>query len=125
VKLDERRRLNEAERGVLAALLLPEFPGVAELRAQIPEAWVVGRCDCGCPSVDIEVPTTVAPSPVQTVSRLAPVEGRVTPAAEELGDIILFVDDGYMSYLEYVSYDDPSAPEWPSLDRVTVTQLDR
>jgi hypothetical protein len=29
------------------------------------------------------------------------------------GDIIVFVDDGLLSCLEYVSYDDPSPAEWP------------
>jgi hypothetical protein len=39
---------------------------------------------------------------------------------EAAGDIILFVDGGYLSCLEYVSYDDPSPTVWPSLDRVEV-----
>lgn len=51
-------------------------------------------------------------------SRLLPAEGRVRPVGDEpSGDIIVFVDDGKLSYLEYVYYGDPPSA-WPSLDRV-------
>jgi hypothetical protein len=64
----------------------------------------------------------VAPrSSVVTKSRLAPYEGRISPQADEpSGDIILFVDDGSLSYLEYASYDDPAPTAWPSLERIEV-----
>ena len=121
VNLDEPRPLSKPERLILEALLTLDFPGVAELRAQISRVQVVGACDCGCPTIDLEVPMDVAASPVETRARLAPVEGRVIPlAAEPPGEIILFVDGGRLSCLEYVSYDDPSPSEWPSLDRVTL-----
>jgi hypothetical protein len=123
VKFDEPRRLTKAETDIVSVLLAPDFPGASELRAQVPEACAVGLCGCGCPSVEIEVPPSIAPSPVQTRSRLAPFEGRVSPLADEPpGDIILFVDDGYLSYLEYVSYVDLAPTEWPPLSRVSVLQ---
>jgi hypothetical protein len=125
VELDEPRPLSQPELLILTALLAPDFPGAAELRLQLPAVRVVGKCDCGCPTVDLAVPTDVAPSPAQTRARLAPVEGRVTPAASELrDDIILFVDDGRLSSLEYVSYDKPRPSEWPPLDRVRVERTD-
>jgi len=125
VKLDEPRSLSEAERLILDALLAPDFPGAAELRAQLTRVQVVGKCDCGCPTVDLAVPPDVYPSPIKTTNRLAPVKGRVTPVAgEPPGDIILFVDDGRLSCLEYVSYDDPSPTGWPPLDRVTLVRTD-
>ena len=124
VQLDEPRPLNDAERSMLLALLAPEYPGVSELRSQVPDAVVVGKCDCGCPTVDIKVPPSAPRSRVQTKNRLAPYEGRVAPLRDEpAGDIILFVDDGYLSSLEYVPYADPSPAEWPSLDRVEVFQV--
>ena len=33
-------------------LLAIELPGAAELRIQAAKARVVGRCECGCPTVD-------------------------------------------------------------------------
>jgi hypothetical protein len=125
VRFDHPRPLNEAELSILDALLTVDFPGAAAFRAQVPHTMVIGRCDCGCPTVDLSVQLIVPASSVDTPSRLAPVEGRVTPIANEPpGDIILFVDDGRMSCLEYVSFDDPSPSEWPSLGRVTVVRTD-
>jgi hypothetical protein len=93
---------------------------------QIEHATIVAKCDCGCPTVDLAVPDEVPRSPVQTPNRLAPVEGRVHPVAEEpVADIILFVDDGRLSCLELVTYVDPAPSEWPPLDRVTVERSDR
>jgi hypothetical protein len=126
MRLDHPRPLNEAERRILDALLAVDFPGVAEIRAQMPHTMVVGRCDCGCPTVSLTVPNDIPASAVHTPIRLAPAEGRVTPIANEPpGDIILFVDNGRMSSLEYVSYVDPAPSEWPPLDRVTVVIIDR
>lgn len=93
---------------------------------QVQHATVVGTCDCGCPTVDLVVPSEIPRSSVEAPNRLAPVEGRVRPIADEpQADIILFVDDGCLSCLELVSYDDPAPTEWPSLDRVTILQTGR
>lgn len=48
------RPLTIRERTVLDALLSVEFDGVAGLREQARSACVVGRCACGCPSVDFK-----------------------------------------------------------------------
>jgi hypothetical protein len=122
VRFVEPRPLSDAEQRILGALLSPEFPGVTELRAQVPHTQVIGKCDCGCPTVDLFVSPEVPRSDVVTRSRLTPVEGRVRPVGDEPpGDIILFVDDGRLSCLEYVSYNNPPPSEWPALDRVAVT----
>jgi hypothetical protein len=124
VKFDQPRALNADERLILGALLAPDFPGSSELRDQVRDAKVVGKCDCGCPTVDIEVSRSATRSSVVVRDRLAPYEGRVVPEADEpSGDIILFVDDGYLSCLEYVSYSDPSPTQWPPLDRVQVSLI--
>jgi len=49
--------LSGDERRVLSLLLPPEFEGVQELRWQADRAVVVGRCRCGCPTIDIDVPS--------------------------------------------------------------------
>ena len=124
MKLEEARPLNDEEKRILGTLLEPEFPGVEELRAQVPHAVVVGCCDCGCPTVEFSVSPTASRSNVKTWPRLAPFEATVKPVeSEPPGEIILFVDDGRLSCLEYVSYDDPSPREWPSPDRLNVAQV--
>ncbi len=105
---------------MLALLLSVEFPGVGELRVQAGSAAAVGGCDCGCPSIAFEV-SDDAPLASGLSSRLAPAEGVVRPRGEGVpGEIILFVDDGRLSYLEYVYYDAPPT-EWPALDRISVS----
>jgi hypothetical protein len=124
VQLDEPRPLNDAERAILDALLTPEFPGSAQLWSQMPDAVVVGRCDCGCPTVNISVAKTAPRSDAALNGPLAPYEGRVAPLSDEpVGDLLLFVNDGYMSSLEYVFYTDTPPMEWPRLDRVEIVPI--
>lgn len=40
------------------------------------------------------------------------------------GEIILFVDNGRLSYLEYVYYEAPPT-EWPTLNRISVSAQPR
>jgi hypothetical protein len=124
VRLTEPRPLSGAERSIIGALLASGFPGSEELRSQVPRSVVVGRCDCGCPTVDIEVPTAASRAVPLTGSARAPVEGRVAPLGDEpVGELLLFVSDGYISSLEYVFYADTPPLEWPSLHRVEIVQI--
>ena len=52
------RPLNSDEHAVLDLLLFVDFDGATDLRAQARDATVIGRCDCGCPTVDLAVPDT-------------------------------------------------------------------
>jgi hypothetical protein len=56
VRKEPPRPLTPAESLVLGLLLSTEFPGVEALRAQARSAVVVGRCDCGCPTIELAVP---------------------------------------------------------------------
>jgi hypothetical protein len=69
--------MTQAERDILDLVLSIDFAGVAQLRQQISSALVTGKCDCGCPSIELTVP---ADAPVANVPhRLAPVDGVVAP----------------------------------------------
>ncbi len=120
MRFDQDRPLNGVEENILGTLLAIDFPGVDELRAQVPHTQVVGKCDCGCPTVDLFVPPDVPPSGVETRARLAPVLGQVTPIGRGTNEIIVFVDDGRLTRLEYASSDEPPPSEWPPLDRLDV-----
>jgi len=48
------RPLTRREQAVLEALLAIDFDGAQNLRCQIPNVVVVGRCGCGCPSIDFQ-----------------------------------------------------------------------
>jgi hypothetical protein len=110
------RSLTDDEQRVLGRILEADFQGVAALREQHVGVQVVGRCYCGCPSIDLEPSSERARS--DQVGRLAPVELEVIPAADEPpGEVILFVDDGRLSYLEYVYHSEAPPNDWPPDDR--------
>jgi hypothetical protein len=125
VKLDQAPPLTSAEEAILRSLLSPDFPGAKELRAQIPEVRVIARCDCGCPTIDLDVPSSVVKASVSTTSNRTPYEGDVRgPDAESIVDIIVFIDDGRLSSLEYVTHQEPAARTWPNVvDVATVGPL--
>ena len=107
------RALEGSELAVLRALLSADFDGVAELRAQAERATVVGRCACGCPSIELAVPGDLPRSPC--AEPLAPVEARAGDHA-----VILFLDDGRLSYLELVHVDDQPPTSWPAVEQLVV-----
>ena len=98
---------------MLRALLSADFDGVAELRAQVDRATVVGGCACGCPSVELAVPDDVPRASVP--GRLAPVEGRKGEYS-----VILFLDDGRLSYLELIYTDDDPPATWPLVSALSI-----
>jgi hypothetical protein len=115
----EPRSLHASERVVLDALLSNEFVGAVELRAQMDTAMVVGQCDCGCPTIDIE--SRGDPAVALRDARLAPVELRVMTAGEEPpGEVVLFLTDGRLSSLEYVFYSDEPPGAWPTRDYLEI-----
>ncbi len=57
---------------------------------------------------------------------LVPVELNVAPLTEEPpGQVILFVRNGELSYLELVFYEDRPPAEWPASDRLSLVSIDR
>jgi hypothetical protein len=113
----EARSLATEERAVLDLLLALDFPEASALRHQVDKAEVVGRCDCGCPSIHICVPEAVPSAALP--DGVVPAELRVTSADDEPeGDVILFVRNGRLDYLEYVFYTDDPPPAWPNISRL-------
>ena len=123
VIIDPPRPLTPAESLILTALLSQRFVGAAEFRQQAAAAMVNGRCDCGCPSVDLLVPAGLPPAPFE--SRLVPAGAQVVPAGDEPpGQVILLADDGILSYLEYVWISDNPPQDWPNENRLRLTVSD-
>jgi hypothetical protein len=107
------RPLSETERQVLGAMLALDFPGAPELRAQVPSTVVSGQCKCGCPSVDLVVEGDL---PLAAVTSRTPVEAEVDGVIG--GGLIVFVDDGRLSGLEFYSAEDSTPSQFPDLDRI-------
>jgi hypothetical protein len=93
----ERRSLTEKEGTLLEWLLANGRPDAKPYRSQVANVNVVGRCTCGCPSIDLAVgereQRKTAPSII-----LADFEGR-TPEGVEVG-VILHAREGEISELK-------------------------
>ena len=104
---DLPRPLSDRERSVLDALLAADFPGVEALRDQAASLRVVGRCDCGCPTIYF----STAPSRHQLVAEGASDDGQ---------DVLLFAGNQGLDSLES-SWTTASPPaEFPSADGLAV-----
>ncbi len=110
------RNLTDEERTLLAWLansVDESRPGYA---SQVDTAKVVGHCECGCGSISLGVfgCPTVRPGRRGLLTSYCghTRDGRYF-------DVILFARDGYLDYLEIVTYDDQGAipiPEPSMLD---------
>jgi hypothetical protein len=107
------RPLSKSERQVLGLLLAMDFPGAPELRAQVDSAVVSGTCACGCPSVDLVVEGDV---PLAAVSSRTPVNAEVDGVLG--GGLIVFVNEGRLSGLEYYSVEDETPSDWPDVAQI-------
>jgi hypothetical protein len=118
------RPLNDREAAVLERLLMADFPGVEELRCQMKFVRVVGRCLCGCATVDLRADRLSCP-PSGARPRPIPSEARVrSQAGNEIGGVIVFLTKGYLWLLEIYSYEDP-IPDFPPLDQLQFYVVDR
>ena len=120
----ESRPLNADEKRVLDRLLTVDFPGAPELRAQVRHSTVVGRCECGCATVDLAVDRVAAPPALDCPG--SPILAEATVLGDDgqpVGGVIAFLDGGYLSMLEIYSHDAPIR-EWPSQERLVVDRRD-
>jgi hypothetical protein len=104
----------------LALLNYADFVGRDALVEQVDSARADWYCGCGCATVNLSVDPTV-PSARKTY-RPIPNEAMVVELnGENIGGIIVFADDGYLSNLEIFWCDEPISP-FPPLDRATAVQ---
>jgi hypothetical protein len=108
----DARSLTDREREILEFLLTPSFPGVEALREQAQTAAVVGRCDCGCATIELAVDNGC---PEQGEARQTIVAEARTPEDREVPplELILFVKGDRLSSIEIVYYDDNIPQEFP------------
>ena len=116
--LTRDRDLSADERGAAAYVLGdPRLPEGAALLAQLDAARVTG----GLPRfLDLRVPSTVA----RTHASDGPLPGRaiVRDAAGDLvGEILVWMKDGYLSALEFAWVTDEPPTTWPSPEHIELT----
>ncbi len=109
----EERALNADEAKVMDQLLSLDFPGASEVRVQQAHARVVGRCQCGCATIDLAVDVSFAP-PARGVPSPIPAEAEVVGEGDQpVGGVTVFLKDGYLSGLEIYSFGEPIRA-WPA-----------
>jgi hypothetical protein len=103
----ERRPLTEEERKLLEWLLAHGSPDAKALLSQIANVNVVGKCTCGCPTIDLALgdreQRKTAPSII-----LADFVGRA-PEGIEVG-VIVHAREGEISELEVYAIPDWKGP---------------
>ncbi|MGW7614050.1 hypothetical protein ACWGKW_43895 [Streptomyces sp. NPDC054766] len=92
---------------VLAAVLNGDTPVHLALQRQVPHLSVRARCTCGCGTAYFELDTSkVVPAPTGPSTVVAAEAQLVTEAGECPGEVLLFTQGGYLSWLEVCSWSD-------------------
>lgn len=111
------RNLTEIERKVLSrALDLAEFQGGSELQNQVSHAVVTGGTEF---VLDLFVVGEITPSSVGS----GPIPTRVLARSDcgaLLGEVIVWVADGYLSGLEYAWFTNDAPTFLPSADQLAL-----
>lgn len=99
------RPISEAEAAVVerALAVAATDESAATLGTSVRALQVVGRCECGCASVDF-----CTPAPGQIAHMVADAVAKA-PNGEDLG-LIIWALNGVLSALEVYSYSDDPAP---------------
>ncbi|GAA4883994.1 hypothetical protein [Kitasatospora terrestris] len=115
-----RDRLPPEAVELLQALLRDDTPAHRALRSQIPHLRVTGGCPCPCPSLDFgpaevgEVAVEPAPVTGQPVAEAVVLDA----AGQEIGGVMVFAHDGYLSNLEVYTWEDAPMAGLPAPDRL-------
>jgi hypothetical protein len=97
------RPLDRREREILDFLLTVDTPGISELRQQTDHVLAV-PWKCGCASIDLIVDRGAAPASAVTVRPTVETTTNERNDPDRIFDLLLWVDDGYLSGVEIVDY---------------------
>lgn len=92
---------------MLEVLLKEDTPAHHALRRQIPHARLQGRCSCGCGTAYFDLDTSaVAPAPGMPGTVVAAGAQLTMDDGECPGEVLVFAQGGYLSWLEVCSWSD-------------------
>lgn len=121
MRIAEDRSLSADERRVWGHLLSHAgVTGAVEFIPQLDQARVTGRCPCGCPTVDLSVPSALRVENPPKERLIADATGR---ADGKVVGAMIFQDDGLLSLLEVYRLEDMSdspfgLPAVESIERI-------
>ncbi|MET9399223.1 hypothetical protein [Kitasatospora sp. NPDC002965] len=92
---------------VLELVLSTDQPVHVALRQQVPRLSVKSRCTCGCGTAYLELDTSeVEPAPTGPGTVVAADAQLFTESGECPGEVLVFAQGGYLSWLEVCSWSD-------------------
>ena len=97
------RPLDRREREILDFLLTVDTPGISELRQQAEHVLAV-PWKCGCASIELIVDREAAPASAAKVRPAVETTTKERDDPDRIFDLLLWVDDGYLSGVEIVDY---------------------
>lgn len=108
------RPLSDREREILDFLLADPDERLAPLRTQAETATVTGICECGCPTINLEVDRTLPPASLG--SPAVETGTREVAGMDPLSyvGLILFLDEGFLNAMELWYISSPPPAEFPS-----------
>ena len=113
------RPMSPGEKDVVELILANEFPGAAELRAQVGFMQVVAQWGVDSASIDLLVLEGTPRS--SGVDGVIPVNATVADESGSLlGEILLWATDGYLSAVEYAWYGDEPPSSLPDTSMITI-----
>lgn len=113
----EDRVLTDRERQLLERLLQHGNREAAEYAERLSQVRVVGRCGCGCPTIDLAVARRAASlgSPTTILAEA----GGTSPEGVRFG-VILHSREGLLSELEVYSQGSPGPFTLPEIDQIEI-----
>ncbi|MFC9964573.1 hypothetical protein [Nocardia ignorata] len=121
---DQPRPLTALESEVVTKLLSVGGVDAEELRAQIPHSHVVATWGVGSPSVDLAVDPKSA-RPASAADGIYANAAVTDHNGSPVGEIILWIDNGWLSSIEYAWYTDERPRILPEPTQIEVLQPHR
>jgi hypothetical protein len=113
---DLPRPLSNREIATLDFMLAVDDPRLDPLKKQARNLLVTWECTCGCATVNFAVDRSRAAVAVDLCSPVTETQLRAPFDADEFSELILFLEDGWLSSLEIVWYVKP-IPEFPPVGK--------
>jgi hypothetical protein len=109
------RPLAGSERAVLERILAADVPGAGALRAQLDHVRVLKPWYEGSASLDL----STGGEPADVPDGVLPIDARVHETGAPIGEILLWVEGGRLSAIEYARTSPEAPPRLPTADQVT------
>jgi hypothetical protein len=107
------RPLSLRDAATLSLMMSAQDPRLVTLRGQAEAASVTGKCACGCATVYLAVDPDHAEAAHDLCSPVTQTSNHIPLDPKRFRELLVFLQDGWLSSLEIVYYDGPPPAEFP------------